>query len=237
MASIVFLAAAISSIAGFAFSAIAAPPLLLVIVDNVEAVQVLLVSSIALQTYSVISLWQHVSARSLIPYLWGGVLTLPLGLYLLLTTPLQLYLLICGLFLLAYSVYAFFRPSRIFLRAGTKGAGPILVGALGGITGPIAAFPGAFITIWCSMLGWEKERQRGLYQPYILAMQVFALIGLWVIVPPSAGSISLVQYALPAMIGAFLGLRIFNSLTTTAFNKIVCLFLFFAGAGLALKSL
>ena len=32
--------------------------------------------------------------------------------------------------------------------------------------------PGSFVTIWCSMRGWDKLRQRATYQPFILAMQV-----------------------------------------------------------------
>ena len=51
----------------------------------------------------------------------------------------------------------------------TKG-GPLAdlaVGALGGITGPLAAFPGAFLTIWCGMRGWDKVAQRSIYQPDI----------------------------------------------------------------------
>jgi len=40
---------------------------------------------------------------------------------------------------------------------------------------PAAAFPGAFVTIWCGFKGLSKERQRGLYQPFILIVQLAAL--------------------------------------------------------------
>ena len=48
-------------------------------------------------------------------------------------------------------------------------------GALGGIAGGLGGFPGAFVTIWCSMRGWDKLRQRAVYQPYILAMQLVTI--------------------------------------------------------------
>jgi hypothetical protein len=48
-------------------------------------------------------------------------------------------------------------------------------GALGGITGGLAGFPGSFATIWCSMRGWDKLRQRAVYQPYILGMQLVTI--------------------------------------------------------------
>ena len=51
----------------------------------------------------------------------------------------------------------------------------VCVGALGGITGGLAAFPGAFVTIWCSVRGWDKSVQRAVTQPFILAMQLITL--------------------------------------------------------------
>ena len=49
------------------------------------------------------------------------------------------------------------------------------VGSLGGITGPLAALPGAFVAIWCGMRGWDKVVQRSVYQPFILIMQLLTL--------------------------------------------------------------
>jgi hypothetical protein len=48
------------------------------------------------------------------------------------------------------------------------------------------AFPGAFVTIWCGLKGWSKERQRALYQPFILLTQVAALL-LIVLAHPATG--------------------------------------------------
>jgi hypothetical protein len=50
-----------------------------------------------------------------------------------------------------------------------------IAGFLGGVTGGAAAFPGMFVTIWCSFKGWSKERQRALYQPFILIVQFAAI--------------------------------------------------------------
>ena len=50
-----------------------------------------------------------------------------------------------------------------------------VAGFLGGVTGGAAAFPGAFVTIWCGFKGFSKERQRGIYQPFILIVQVAAV--------------------------------------------------------------
>ena len=63
----IFLAATISSIAGFAFSAIAGASLLHLINDPVEAVKVMIVSSIAIQSYSVMAIWRTIDWQRLAP--------------------------------------------------------------------------------------------------------------------------------------------------------------------------
>jgi hypothetical protein len=45
-----------------------------------------------------------------------------------------------------------------------------VAGALGGFAGGLAGLAGSFVTIWCSMRGWDKRQQRAVYQPFILAM-------------------------------------------------------------------
>ncbi len=49
-------------------------------------------------------------------------------------------------------------------------------GASGGITGGLAAFPGAAVAVWCGLKRWPKENQRSVTQTYILIMQVAALV-------------------------------------------------------------
>lgn len=61
--------------------------------------------------------------------------------------------------------------------------GGAAAGFVGGITGGLAGFPGAFVTIWCDWRGWDKRRQRGVYQPFILAMQSFTLAAIHLIAP------------------------------------------------------
>lgn len=47
---------------------------------------------------------------------------------------------------------------------------------LGGITGGAIAFPGVAPTIWCGLRGLPKDVQRGVVQPFILAIQVATLV-------------------------------------------------------------
>jgi uncharacterized membrane protein YfcA len=233
--TIVFACATISSIAGFAFSAISGSMLMHVVHDPVEAVQIMLVASIALQAYSVWVLRRSIRPRELLPYFAGGAVTVAPGVYLLLNSPATMHLLALGVFLTTYGFYMLLgSPLRLTSDAL---AGRVLVGALGGLTGATAAFPGAFITIWCAAHGWDKQRQRAIYQPFILGMQFVTLTLLALSAPTEAMRPGLLLYVIPAILGAHLGLVVFSMLSSAQFNKVVSAFLVLSGVAMSLKVL
>ena len=232
--AIVLLAAAVSSIAGFAFSPLAGALLFHVSRDVVETIQIMLVASIALQAYSVWTLRRSIGTEGLWPYIVGGLATVPLGVYLLLHTSIWLHTFALGTFLCFYGSYMLLRPPW---RLGANYvAGQIAVGALGGITGATAAFPGAFVTIWCGWHGWDKDRQRGIYQPYILVMQLAVLAWLGATRPYAMFRPQLLMYALPSLLGAWCGLHLYRRLAPSQFDRWVCMMLLISGILLVLKT-
>jgi len=78
----VFVASTVSSIAGFAFSALCGALLFHLTDSPVYAVSVMIVCSIAIQMLSVATLWHSIDWRSLPILLSGGVLGVPAGVYL-----------------------------------------------------------------------------------------------------------------------------------------------------------
>jgi uncharacterized protein len=103
--------------------------------------------------------------------------------------------------------------------------------------GATAAFPGAFVTIWCGAHGWDKVRQRAIYQPFILGVQ---LVTLAVMVPTSRTVVvrpELLQYVAPAMLGSYLGLWGFSKLSTVQFNRVVSDLQLVSGVAMLLKGL
>jgi uncharacterized membrane protein YfcA len=230
----ILLASAASSIAGFAFSAICGALLFHLMDSPVYAVQVMIACSIAMQLLSVAALWQTIDWRGLRVFLVGGVLGVPAGAWLLLHLPTGVYRDLIGGLLVAYGCYMLLqRPTRP-LRAGPLAdAG---AGFLGGFTGGLAGFPGAFVTIWCGLKGWDKARQRGLYQPFILCMQPVGLVAIHLMRPASSHAPQLGWNALAfipaALLGTWLGLRIFRRLSNRQFQIAVNVLLVAAGAGL-----
>jgi hypothetical protein len=234
-AAVMLLAALVSSIAGFAFSALAGSALAHLKMDPLHAVQAMVVCSTASQLYAVWNIRDSIRWTPLWPMLAAGVITVPLGVWLLRHVDASFYAVGLGLFLTAYGLYVVMRRENRMVRGNTWV--DAAVGALGGITGGLAGFPGAFVTIWCSMRGWDKLRQRATYQPYILVMQIVTIGCLWWQAPAQAGVAQNLTFVPFALLGAIGGLAVFQRLTNKQFQVAVSLLLAVSGVGLLARML
>ncbi len=232
----IFAASTVSSIAGFAFSALSGALLFHIIDSPVYAVQVMIVCSIAIQMLSVAALRHSIDWRSLGIFLIGGFLGVPAGVYFLLNLAAGIYRMLIGTLLIAYGGYLLLRPPVRALRSGR--AADAFAGFLGGFTGGLAGFPGAFVTIWCGLKGWDKAHQRGVYQPFILSMQPVTLIAIHLMRPLAAAQARLdwkpFAFVPAALLGAWLGLRIFKRLSDRQFELVVDALLIVSGVALML---
>lgn len=235
IAAAVFAAALVSSVAGFAFSAICGAMLFHIVDEAVLAVQIMMICSIAGQSYMVWWLRRQIAWQELPVFLLGAAAGLPFGLWILLEAR-SFYAHGVGLLLVSYAGFMLLRPATVvpWRHPGFDA----LAGFLGGITGGAAAFPGAFVTIWCGLKGWTKDRQRAVYQPFILITQVAGFL-LLLMVHPASGqrlSIGLESVAsLPAMLlGTTAGLALYRRLGDRPFATAVNLLLFLSGLSLLL---
>lgn len=232
----VLLASTVSGVAGFAFSAVCGAMLLRIMTNPVQVVETMLVCSIAIQAFSVSLLWRDIDWRRLRPFIAGGVCGLPVGVWLLLNLRHAGFKEAVGVLLTGYAAYALFkRPTSI-----KQGSNLVdgLIGFIGGITGGLAAFPGAAVTIWCGMRGWDKRCQRGVYQPFILIMQVLALgliQGIGKAGPQGVGfNLDPLQFVPAALLGTWFGMAIFKRLSDRYFTLFVNLLLLASGIGFIL---
>src|SRR5215813_3719947 len=199
----VFLAATASSTVGFAFSPFAAGLLFQITSDKIAVVEIMLISSIAVQVYCVALLWRHITLSHITWYLLGGILALPIGLYLLFALNAAAYSISVGALLSTYGAVTFVRGMPVVPWGGRLA--DALVGAIGGITGPLLAFPGAAVAIWCGTRGWDKLTQRCVYQPYILIMQVLTLAALVTLGGSKQIDMTHGLFVIPAILGAHIG--------------------------------
>jgi uncharacterized membrane protein YfcA len=230
MASIA-LASLLSSIAGFAFSAICGAMLFHLSDDPVQVVQVMVMCSIANQTAMTWAARRDIVWRELLVYLAGGAVGLAGGVWLLLHADHARYAPALGLFLLGYGLYMLLRKPLVIRRQ--HAALDFVTGLLGGITGGAAGFPGAFVTIWCSMKGWDKARQRAVFQPFILIMQVLALITISLLHRGSAGGLGFdptdLLFIPASLFGTSLGLALYRRLSDGQFARAVNVLLIASG--------
>jgi uncharacterized protein len=93
--------------------------------------------------------------------------------------------------------------------------------------------PGAIPTIWCDMRGMPRSEQRGLVQPFIAAMQLFAIALLVGHQDLSSKVFVDLAVSLPALFaGSALGVIAFHRVNETVFRKTVLVLLLLSGISL-----
>ena len=123
-ASVMGVATLLSSIAGFAFSAIAGSALAYLGVEPIEAVHTMTLCSIAIQAYCVCRIRESIRWSVLWPMLAAGALTVPLGVWLLVRIDAAVYAAGLGVFLvLFYTPLTFYTDNFFYRRRQAKLAG------------------------------------------------------------------------------------------------------------------
>ena len=128
-----------------------------------------------------------------------------------------------------YAAYMLCRPALTNLRQMQSWARNALIGFGGGLT----AMPGALPAIWCDMHGFSKNQQRGLVQPFIAAMQIFALAQMLSSHNISPNVLVDLAISVPALAaGIALGIVLFNRVDQLSFRRIILIILLFSGLSL-----
>ena len=234
LSAAIFAGAFVSGLAGFAFSAVAGA-ILLHVFPPLEAVPLMMACSVGVQGASLWALRKTIQWKGSLALILGGLLGIPVALYLLQNSDTRTFRIGFGLVVAVYAAYMLFRPAFTQLRQMEHQGRNALVGFGGGLIGGLTAMPGALPTIWCDMHGVPKNQQRGLVQPFIAAMQVFALV--LMVSRHSLSSKLVVDFVvgLPALIGGTaLGVFMFRSVNELAFRRILLVILLFSGLSLAI---
>jgi uncharacterized membrane protein YfcA len=234
VAAIILLAALVSSIAGFAFAVLAGSALAYLRFDPVQAVTTMALCSIATQAYAVWQLRASIRWRALAPMLAAGAITTPLGVALLIHIDARLYAAVLGAVVTGYGAYVLLRRETRAVR-GTAWR-DALAGAVGGVMGGLSSAPGLAVTIWCSMRGWDKVRQRAVYQPFILAMQIVTIACLTSSAVPQTDALRYASFVPFALMGAVGGFALYRRMTMRQFHAAVSLLLIVSGAGLLARA-
>jgi uncharacterized membrane protein YfcA len=224
----VFFGAFVSGLAGFAFSAVAGT-ILLHVLQPLEAVPLMMACSVGVQATNLLALRKDIRWKESLVLILGGLLGVPIAVWLLQTMDARTFREGFGLAVAIYAGYMLFRPSPTHLQHMNQSRNA-LVGFCGGLIGGLTAMPGAVPTIWCDMHGVPKTQQRGLVQPFIAAMQIFALALLLAQRDLSSKLVVDLALSVPALLfGSALGLFAFRNVNESTFRRLILAILLFSG--------
>ena len=230
----IFAGAVVSGLVGFAFSAVAGVALLHVL-PPIEAVPLMMACSLVTQFASLLALRRSVSWKGCPLLIGGGVIGVLPALYLLRHIDCQTFRIGFGIFLACYAAIMLLRPATTALSCRSGGLRHAMVGFGGGIIGGLTAMPGALPTMWCDLRGMPKDEQRGLVQPYIVILQIFALAVMLAHNTITKQALVNLTYSLPALAaGVAIGIAMFRRVSNSAFRNAVLVVLLFAGMLLAI---
>jgi uncharacterized protein len=228
LSAAVFSGAFVSGLAGFAFSAVAGG-ILLHVMEPLEAIPLMMACSVGVQVSNLWALRKHIRWTESLVLVLGGLLGVPIAVWLLRSTDATVFREGFGLAVTLYAGYMLFRPSLQYLQPMRQGRNA-LVGFGGGLIGGLTAMPGALPTIWCDLHGVPKNQQRGLVQPFIAAMQIFALTLMLARNDLSSKVLIDLALSIPALLaGSMLGILAFRNANESTFRRIILTVLLVSG--------
>jgi hypothetical protein len=228
-----FAGAVVTGLSGFAFGLVAAS-IWLYILSPLQSATLIIAFGLIVQGYSVWKLRHALDWKKLWPFIIGAAIGVPAGVAVL-TWANPVYVRIgVGVFLILYSLYAWFRPA---LKPVTSGgaAADASIGFLNGVLGGMTGLAGILVTIWSGLRGWPKDQQRAVFQPVAVAIFLMSAIWLGAKGAVTADTIKLFVIGLPVLIaGTWLGMKLYGRLDEATFRKVVLVVLFASGVGLIL---
>lgn len=242
VAAISLISAGISSIVGFAFSAIAGVGLSMLNFDPERMVRIFAIGSVTTQLFSMAMLRCDVQWGRVAPVAIVGLLTAPLGLYLLRSVSPATYMIALGATIASYSAYMLLRRSAIQVR-GSRNR-DLAAGGLAGIIGGFAALPVSSLAIYCQLTtdGKSPAANRAFYQPAGTIIQVGVLIALYVTDRSHAVGLQTAHitdfFIVPiVLLATQAGVAVFRGLDTKRFALAMNLLLLLSGLALVLQRL
>lgn len=173
--------------------------------------------------------WRGFSLRRLLPLVVGGLIGVPLGVYLLQWLDPNLFKFCLGVFLLIYCPLMLVLPSDYSFKRGGRIADG-LAGFGGGVLGGMAGISGPVPTLWTTLRGWDKDTQRGVLQAFNIAMHTMTLSAYAVTGGITGETLVLFAWIAPALaIPAVLGVLLFQRMATRTFRRLILVLLLVSG--------
>ncbi|NRF68109.1 sulfite exporter TauE/SafE family protein [Aquincola sp. S2] len=193
------------------------------------------------QVFAALTVRRGFDLPLLAPFIAGGLLGIPLGLWLLPRFEPAVFRAFVGALLVIWCpamLLAGRLPRIQFRHRFVQRAADGLAGVAGGLMGPLGGFTGALPTLWCTLRNLPKEQQRAVIQNFNLAMLALTMASYL-----AAGQVGRelwpqLALVLPALLlPAWLGTRVYLGISDKAFRSVVLGLLTVSGIALLAAAL
>lgn len=166
------------------------------------------------------------------PFLVGGLLGLPIGLWLLPHIDVQMFRAIVGATLVVWCPVMLLAPRLPSIRAGGRFADG-LAGAVGGLMASLGGVSGAAPTLWCAIRGYDGHTVRAIIQQFNLTMLAATMTGYALAGVVSMDMLPAMALVVPSLLlPTVLGIKAYGRMTPEAFRTVVMVLLTCAGFAL-----
>lgn len=189
------------------------------------------------QIVAAVSIRRGLHLQSLLPFIAGGLVGIPIGVAVLPYLDPPLFKMGLGVLLLTWCPAMLLAPELPRITRGGRVADGA-IGLVGGAMGGIGGFAGTIPTLWCTLRGFEKDLQRTIIQNFnlsVLAVTMVFYISTGVVTYDMLPMFAVVAPAM--LIPTLLGTRLYIGIKEATFRKLVLGLLTVSGFALLASSL
>jgi uncharacterized protein len=229
------IAGFVQGVSGFAFAMVAMSIWAFGLEPRVASVMAVF-GGMTGQWLSALTLRRGLHLDRLWPFLAGGALGVPLGVWLVPQVSPRVFLLVLGCVLVVCCpVMMLARLPRLHHGGRVADA---LAGAGGGVMAALAGFAGVVPTLWTTLRGWEKDTQRAVVQNFNLVALTATMVAYIASGTVTRDMLPMFALVAPALvIPSLLGTRVYLGLSEARFRQVVLSLLTAAGAAMLWKAL
>lgn len=189
------------------------------------------------QILAAVTVRRGFNLRTLLPFVAGGLLGVPIGIGLLPRLDIDAFRVVLGTLLVVWCPAMLFAAQLPRIRRG----GPVadaVVGFGGGIMAGLGGFSGTLPTLWCTLRGFAKDTQRAVIQNFNLALLLVTMgsyLAAGFVARPMWPYLAIVAAAL--LIPTLLGARLYLGISEKRFRQVVLGLLTLSGLTMLAASL
>jgi uncharacterized membrane protein YfcA len=217
----------VNGLTGFG-TALSGMPFWLQVVPPALASELAAATGVSAQLATLKRIWHAIDWRGMAPMLIAGLAGVPIGAALLAFIDPAVFKRCVGALLVVYAGTLLTANGRLRLKDYGRPA-EVILGVSSGILGGLAGLSGVLPTIWAALVGWPKDKRRGVFQAFnliILSAMLTAHLAKGVIDPSLIGALLVVVPT--AFIGVAAGQWVYARLDDHRFDRAV---LWLLGAG------